>query len=109
MVRNVKLGRDRTYFCDFIGYSTESKILEYLLELRDIEFTFNDIITALSISRQKAYQILNYLFKEEIIIKSRKVKHISFYKLNTKNKQIKIMIQLFDSILDRAARKYPYK
>lgn len=94
-----KLKRDKTILCDLIGYSPESKIIEYLLEIREHEFTFNDIVTALSLNRKRAYEILRLRLKQGIVEKSKKVKHIQFYKLNRKNQIVKILIKLFDSLI----------
>ncbi len=96
---NEKLKRDKTKFCDLIGYSPESKIIEYLLEIREMDFTFNDIVTVIGVNRKRAYQILGLHLKQGIVEKSRKIKYIQFYKLNRKDKNVKNLVKLFDGII----------
>lgn len=90
---------DKTKFCDIFGYSPESKILEYLLEVREEKLTFNDIVNAIGVNRKRAYEILKFYLKSNIIEKSDKIKQIQFYKLNVKNQQVKTLMKLFDNII----------
>lgn len=90
---------DQTLFCEFFGYSPESKILEYLLELRDNKFTFNDIVNAIGLNRKRAYEILKNYLEKGIISHSDKVKHIQFYALNKNKEENKLLIKLFDKVI----------
>ena len=96
-----KLQKDRTIFCEFLGYSPETKILELLLEGRENEYTFNDIVNALGVNRKRAYEILNMYLKVGIVKESNRVKHITFYRLNKNEMEVKTLIKLFDTLLDR--------
>lgn len=98
-MNQILLEKDKTKFCDIVGYSPETKILELLLEGREIEYTFNDVVKALGVNRQRAYQILRLYQKVGIIIESKRVKHISMYKLNRQNSEVKLLIKMFDNII----------
>ena len=106
---NLKLKKDKTIFCDFLGYSPESKILEYMLEVRELDFTFNDIVLGIGVNRKRAYAILKSHLKNKVLIPSRQVKHIKFYKLNVKNPRIKILTKLFNLFLLEIVNKHSKK
>ena len=93
------LKQDKTIFCDLFGYSPETKILELLLEGRELEYTLNDIIKAVHVNRKRAYQILNFYAKKGIIQKSKQVKHLKFYKINAQREEIKLLERLFDKMV----------
>lgn len=95
-----KLETDKTIFCNIFGYSPESKILEYLMEVRNNKFTFNDIVRAVGLNRKRAYEILRYYLEVKIIEKSDKIKHIQFYNINNKKEEIKLLIKIFDKIVN---------
>lgn len=93
------LKQDKTIFCDLFGYSPETKILELLLEGRELEYTLNDIIKSANVNRKRAYQILNFYAKKGIIQKSKQIKHLNFYKINTQRDDIKLLEKLFDKMI----------
>ena len=86
-------------FCEFLGYSPETKILEYLFEIKSTRFTFNDIVTAIHVNRKRAYEILHFLLEEGFIKKVEKIKSIQFYQLNIRCSEVKCLQQFFDKVI----------
>lgn len=85
-------------FCQFLGYSPEAKIIEYLFEIKDKMFTFNDIVKAINVNRQRAYEILHFLLDEGFIREVDNIKNIHFYKLNLRCPEVKSLQQFFDKV-----------
>ena len=96
-----KMEKDRTLFRNIFGYNPESKILEHLLELNENTFTFNDVVNAIGINRKRAYEILKLYLKLNIIERADKIKQIQFYKFNIKKQEVKLLIQIFNKIINR--------
>lgn len=89
----------KTKFCDVIGYSPESKILELLLEGRGYEYTMTDIVNGVAINKKRGYEILHDYIKKKILIKTKKVKHFQFYQLNKTNPRVKMLLRFFDEVI----------
>lgn len=100
MVGAMKGETDKTLFCDYLGYTPNTKILELLIEGRNEEYTFNQIIQILGVNKQIAYRVLKFYLAKKFIVKSKKVRHIQLYKLNKQDKKVRSMINLFDRLLN---------
>lgn len=86
-------------FCQFFGYSPETKIIESLLEFPTRHFTFNDIVKEINVNRKRAYEVLHYLLDEGFIKEVEKIKHIQFYALNVRKPEIKCLDAFFQKLL----------
>jgi len=88
-----------TKFRNIIGNSPEAKIIELLLEGRELEYTHNDIIRGARVSRQRGYKILRDFSEKGILIKTVKAKQIQLHKLNIKDYRVKKLKELFDYLI----------
>ena len=86
-------------FCEFLGHSPETKIMEHLFVIKGAEFTFNDIVTAIHVNRKRAYEILHFLLDEGFIKEAQKIKNITFYQLNLRNPEVKSLKHFFDRVI----------
>ncbi|MDP3727831.1 MAG: hypothetical protein Q8R18_00085 [bacterium] len=86
-------------FCELLGYSPETKIMESLLELPRRHFTFNDVVKEINVNRKRAYEILHYLLDENFIKEVEKIKNIQFYALNVRKPEIKCLEAFFQKLL----------
>lgn len=91
--------RKETKFKEVLGESPEIKILELLIEGRDFEYTLNDIVTGAKVNRNRAYEILRSYIKLGVIEKAKTVKNFIFYQLNKDKKEVKLLIQTYDTIV----------
>ena len=89
-----------TIFLEFIGKNIKTKIFHVLLIGREEEYTLNDIIRSAKVNRHSAYIILNDMVNKEIIIPSMRIKNYQFYKLNVKIEEVKLLIKLFDKLIE---------
>ncbi|MBS3162954.1 hypothetical protein J4467_03435 [Candidatus Woesearchaeota archaeon] len=91
--------KTHTTFCEFLGHSPEAKIMEYLFRIKDKMFTFNDIVTAIDVNRQRAYEVLRFLLGKNFIKEVETIKNIHFYKLNLKCTEVKSLKAFFEKVL----------
>ncbi len=90
-------------FCEIYGNTIRNRVVEYLLENRGLDFAASTLSKELSISRPKAYGIINELLLKAYIQKSRIVGRTQLYRLDTKHRIIRLMAGNFDECLRLAA------
>ena len=91
--------KDKTRFKTLLGYGIEIKILELLIEGKNEEYSFNDIVNALNTNRRRTYILLKGLVVEDILIQTKRAKHIRLWRINKKNKIVKRLISLYDEVI----------
>lgn len=81
---------DYGVFCEVYGKNYNNLVLEYVLEMGELDFAISDMFE-LGISKPKLYQIVKELIKENILEKSRVVAGTQLFKLadNPKTKLLK--------------------
>jgi len=97
-------------FCKIYGKSLRNKVLEFILELRELDFAVSDILGEINISKPKLYQIIKELEEENIIKKSREVSGTQLFILNKKDEKVKLLIQSFNECLRKVIdelKEYP--
>lgn len=86
-------------FCVTYGATRENRILEYLLENKDVDIAIGDMARELKISRPKVYQVINEFEKKEYVQKSRIVGNTQLYKLNKENQRVLLFLHDFKMCL----------
>ncbi len=86
-------------FCKIYGKSLRNKVLEFILELGELDFAVSDILGEINISKPKLYQIIKELEEENIIKKSREVSGTQLFVLNKKDEKVKLLIKSFNECL----------
>lgn len=86
-------------FIKYLGNSPKIRILDYLLTVRELDFSLTDIAENSGIGRATLYRLLDDMIKEKIIIPTRTVGRAKLFKLNMENPQIKQIMKLYDSLL----------
>jgi Fe2+ or Zn2+ uptake regulation protein len=86
-------------FIRYLGNSPKIRILDYLLTVRELDFSLTDIAENSGIGRATLYRLLDDMIKEKIIIPTRTVGRAKLFKLNMENTQIKQITKLYDSFL----------
>ncbi|MBU1204754.1 MAG: hypothetical protein KJ968_01305 [Nanoarchaeota archaeon] len=86
-------------FCKIYGKSLRNKVLEFILELGELDFAVSDILEEINISKPKLYQIIKELEEENIIKKSREVSGTQLFILNKKDEKVKLLIKSFNECL----------
>jgi len=96
-------------FCKVFGINPRNRILEFFLEMRDLDFSIGDIAKETELNRATTYNAMEELIKEGYIILSRKVSGGQLYKLNKEKKEVKILIESFNLILGKIVKAYEKK
>ncbi len=97
------------YFCELFGATPRNRILEFFLEMRELDFAMCDVIEETGLNKATAYSTMEELVKYQIIIPTRKVGKTQLYKLNINRDDVQLLIEIFNKILRRMARKYEEK
>ena len=86
-------------FCKVYGQTLRNKVLEFILEMGELDFAVSDILEEVNISKPKLYEIIKELEEENIIIKSREVGGTQLYILNIESKKVDVLIKSFNDCL----------
>ena len=88
-----------TLFRKTLGDSPKTRVLEFLIEGRELDYSISDIAEGAEISRTTLFRIWNDLIKTEVIRPTRQIGNAKLYKLNQTNPFVKKMIEVFDEII----------
>ena len=92
-------------FCRVLGNNPRNKILEFFLEMKGLDFSRGDLAKETNLNRATTYNTIDSLIKKGFITPTRKVSGSQLYKLNTENSEVKILVKIFNLILENAANK----
>ena len=87
-------------FCKIYGNTLRNRVLEFILELGELDFAVSDILEELNISKPKLYQIIKELEYDNIILTSKKIGGTQLYILNSKNIKTKLLIKAFNECIN---------
>lgn len=90
---------EKTIFMDFLGDSTKIKVLGFLIEGRELDYSISDIAEGAGIGRTTLFRIWNDFIKLEIVQHTRDIGNAKLYKLNIENKFVRKMVELFDTLV----------
>ena len=90
---------EETIFTKAIGNTPKIKVLEFLIEGRELDYSISDIAEGAGIGRTTLFRIWDDLLELKIIKPTREIGNAKLYKLNMENPFVKKMIGLFDSIV----------
>src|SRR3989344_4712393 len=96
--------KDETLLIKFIGNSPPLRIIDFFLDNRLFDYSKNEIIKNLNMSRTTFFKNWKELEKYKIVKVTRKIGKSKLYKLNEENDIVKKLI-LLDSVLSRYAMK----
>jgi len=88
-----------TIFTKAIGNTPKIKVLEFLIEGRELDYSITDIAEGAEIGRTTLFRIWNDLLSLDIIRHTRDIGNAKLFKINQKNRFVKKMIELYDSLV----------
>jgi len=97
---------DPGMFCEVFGDTPRNRILEFFLAMRDVDYGIADVARNLEMNKVTAYNVTKELIKKEILVPYRILGRTQTYKLNKKNKIVKIMLKAFDMLIDLIAKEH---
>jgi hypothetical protein len=90
---------EETKFTNAIGKTPKIKVLEFLIEGRELDYSISDIAEGAGIGRTTLFRIWKDLIKHRIIKHTRDIGNAKLYRLNEENPFVKKMIELYDLIV----------
>ncbi len=88
-----------TLFRLALGDNPKVRVLEFLIEGRELDYHISDIAEGSKIGRTTLFRIWEDLIKAKIIIPTRQIGNAKLFKLNQKSPFVKKMIELFDEVV----------
>lgn len=91
---------DKSLFLEFVGNSPTTRLLQYLIEGRDFDYTLTDMMNA-GLSWSTLNRIFPKFLKNKIVVQTRTIGRIKLYKLNIQNLFVKKIVELYDTMISR--------
>ena len=88
-----------TLFRKSLGDTPKIRVLEFLIEGRELDYSITDIAEGAEIGRTTLFRIWEDLIQNKIIIPTRQIGNAKLYKLNIENSFVRKMIEIFDEII----------
>lgn len=88
-----------TIFTRAIGNTPKIKVLEFLIEGRELDYSISDIAEGAGIGRTTLFRIWNDFVELRIVKHTRDIGNAKLYKLNLSNPFVKKMAGLFDTLV----------
>lgn len=90
---------EKTPFTRAIGNTPKIKVLEFLIEGRELDYSISDIAEGAGIGRTTLFRIWNDMIVTGIVKHTRNIGNAKLYKLNIENKFVRKMVDLFDTLV----------
>tara|TARA_Y100000310_G_C20263415_1_gene614678 strand:+ start:32 stop:352 length:321 start_codon:yes stop_codon:yes gene_type:complete len=90
--------KEESIFLEHVGDNPRMRILQYLIEGRDFDYTLTDMLSA-RVSWGTLNTLMPKLFELGIIVKTRKIGRATLYKINQDNIVVKQLIELYDKLI----------
>lgn len=88
-----------TLFRKVLGDTPQIRVLEFLIEGRELDYSISDIAEGAEIGRTTLFRIWDDLIKNKIIKPTRQIGNAKLYILNIENIFVKKLIGVFDEII----------
>jgi len=95
-----KFTDELTLFRTLLGDTPKIRVLEYLLEGRELDHSIGDIAEGAGINRVTLFRLWKEIEKSNILLHTRNIGNAKLYKLNMSNPHVKILVELFDKIIN---------
>lgn len=88
-----------TLFRHALGDTPKIRVLEFLIEGRELDYSISDIAEGAEIGRTTLFRIFEDLLKTGIIIPTREIGNAKLFRLNMKSNFVKKLVEVFDEII----------
>lgn len=95
---DVKKMEDKSLFIEFMGDSPMVRVLDYLITHREVDFSITDMAENAGIGRATLYRLWDNLINNKIIKHTREIGKAKLFMLNTENKKIQKLIEIYDML-----------
>lgn len=101
----MKFQDEPTIFREIFGDTPKIRILEYLLEGRELDHSIGDIAEGAGINRVTLFRLWPEIEKSKLVLHTRKIGNAKLFKLNIKNPYVKVIVELFDKLINEQFKK----
>ena len=101
----MKFEDEPTIFREIFGDTPKIRVLEYLLEGRELDHSIGDIAEGAGINRVTLFRLWPEIEKSKLVAHTRNIGNAKLFKLNAKNPYVKDLIELFDKMINEGFRK----
>lgn len=91
---------EETIFTKAVGNTPRIKVLEFLIEGRELDYSLSDIAEGSGIGRTTLFRIWNDFEKLNFVKQTRTIGNAKLFKLNFENNFIKKLVELFDTLIN---------
>jgi hypothetical protein len=88
-----------TFFKKFLDDTPKIRVLEFLIEGRELDYSISDIAEGAEIGRTTLFRIFEGLLKTGIIIPTREIGNAKLFRLNMKSNFVRKLVEVFDEII----------
>src|SRR3989338_7622348 len=96
---------ERGELCKIFGITPRNRILEFFLEMREIDFGRGDVDRETGLNRATTYNTVEELIRQEIIVPTRKLGNTQLYKLNIHKPEVRALIEAFNVLLENIVKE----
>ncbi len=89
----------KTKLIQVLGKTTKIKVLEFLIEGRELDYSISDIAEGAGIGRTTLFRIWNDFVELGIVKPTRVIGNAKLYRLNPENNFVKKIVDLFDTLV----------
>ena len=90
--------KEESIFLDYVGDSPRMRVLQYLIEGREFDYTLTDMLNS-GVSWGTLNTLVPKLLELKIIVKTRKIGRATLYKINKDSVLAKQLIGLYDKLI----------
>ena len=101
----MKFQDELTIFRELFGDTPKVRVLEYLLEGRELDHSIGDIAEGSGINRVTLFRLWHKIEKFKLVVHTRNIGNAKLFKLNMKNTYVKNLITLFDKLISEEFKK----
>ncbi len=101
----MKFQDEPTIFRELLGDTPKIRVLEYLLEGRELDHSIGDIAEGAGINRVTLFRLWPEIEKLKLVVHTRNIGNAKLFKLNMKNPNVKSIAELFDKIINEQFKR----
>lgn len=89
---------EESIFLEHVGDNPRMRILQYLIEGRDFDYTLTDLLHA-GVSWGTLNTLVPKMLELGMVVKTRKIGRATLYKINRENVAVKRLMELYDHLI----------
>ncbi|MBI2546364.1 hypothetical protein HYV81_04240 [Candidatus Woesearchaeota archaeon] len=101
----MKFQDEPTIFRELFGDTPNVRVLEYLLEGRELDHSIGDIAEGAGINRVTLFRLWPKIEKSKLVMHTRKIGNAKLFMLNMKNPYARNLAEMFDKLLQESFAK----